>query len=103
MSQFRLFAKPSILKLRSKNEIVNSDIDQPNPPPFDEASMDRSYMGKVLWVNLSTGVLSTEHIPDNIYNRFLSGIGLASWLLYHRIPGRADPLGPDNVLGFESG
>ncbi|WP_319522123.1 aldehyde ferredoxin oxidoreductase family protein [uncultured Desulfosarcina sp.] len=65
--------------------------------------MDRSYMGKVLWVNLSTGVLSTERIPDKIYSRFLSGTGLASWLLYHRIPDRADPLGPDNVLGFVSG
>jgi aldehyde:ferredoxin oxidoreductase len=65
--------------------------------------MGRSYMGKVLWVNLNTGTLSTEPIPDQLYQRFLSGSGLASWLLYQRIPAGANPLGPDNILGFASG
>ena len=72
----------------------------PIPP---EASMDRSYMGKVLWVDLSTGTITTEAIPDHLYSRFLSGTGLASWLLYRRIPAGADPLGPENILGFASG
>ena len=65
--------------------------------------MGRSYMGKVMWVDLTTGSITTESIPDRLYNRFLSGTGLASWLLYQRIPAGADPLGPDNVLGFVSG
>ena len=65
--------------------------------------MNRSYMGKVLWVDLSTGRITTEAIPDDIYHRFLSGTGLAAWLLYRRIPAKADPLGPDNILGFVSG
>ena len=65
--------------------------------------MNRSYMGKVLWVDLTSGRITTETIPDNLYNRFLSGTGLAAWLLYHRIPAGADPLGPDNILGFMSG
>lgn len=60
-------------------------------------------MGKVLWVDLGTGTITTESIPDDLYTRFLSGTGLASWLLYPRIPPGADPLGPDNILGFVSG
>jgi aldehyde:ferredoxin oxidoreductase len=65
--------------------------------------MGRSYMGKVMWVDLTTGTITTESIPDRQYTRFLSGTGLAAWLLHQRIPAGADPLGPDNVLGFVSG
>jgi aldehyde:ferredoxin oxidoreductase len=65
--------------------------------------MNHSYMGKVMWVDLTAGRITTEVIPDEVYNRFLSGTGLAAWLLYRRIPPAADPLGPDNILGFISG
>ena len=65
--------------------------------------MKRSYMGKVLWIDLTSRRINTETIPDDVYNRFLAGSGLASWLLYQRIPAGADPLGPDNILGFAAG
>jgi len=65
--------------------------------------MGWGYMGKVLWVDLSIGEVAEEVIPDQLYQRFLSGMGLAAWLLYHRIPPGADPLGPQNILGFVSG
>ena len=35
--------------------------------------------------------------------QYLSGTGLASYILYQRIPAGADPLGPNNILGFVSG
>jgi aldehyde:ferredoxin oxidoreductase len=60
-------------------------------------------MGKVMWVDLSTRDIITETIPQALYSRFLSGTGLAAWLLYQRIPAGADPLGPENILGFVSG
>lgn len=60
-------------------------------------------MGKVMWVNLSTGIITTESISHDLYRRFLSGSGLASWLLYQHIPPNTDPMGPDNILGFASG
>jgi aldehyde:ferredoxin oxidoreductase len=60
-------------------------------------------MGKVMWVDLTTRTITTETIPDETYNQFLSGTGLASWLLYREVPPGADALGPDNVLGFVSG
>ena len=60
-------------------------------------------MGKVLWIDLSTQQFREEKIPENIYQDFLSGMGLAAHLLYEHIPPGADPLGPHNVLGFVSG
>ena len=42
-------------------------------------------MGKVLWVDLGTGSITTEAIPDDHYRRFLSGTGLAARLLIERI------------------
>lgn len=65
--------------------------------------MPFGYMGKALWVDLSLGSISEEEIPDKIYKQFLSGIGLASYLLYREIPPHTDPLGPQNILGFVAG
>ncbi len=65
--------------------------------------MAKGYMGKILMVDLSSGEINEEQIPDDVYEKFSSGIGLASWLLYDRIPADADPLGPENILGLVSG
>ncbi len=65
--------------------------------------MDRGYMGKILLVDLGTKEIHEEQIPDEIYENYLSGMGLATHILYNRIPAGADPLGPDNILGFVSG
>ncbi len=62
-----------------------------------------AYMGKVLWVDLTSGTFREERLDDSVYQRYLSGMGLAAHLLYERIPAGADPLGPENVLGFVSG
>jgi aldehyde:ferredoxin oxidoreductase len=62
-----------------------------------------AYMGKVLWVDLSTGTFTEETFGDEVYKKYLSGVGLAAYLLYERIPAGADPLGPENILGFVSG
>ncbi len=62
-----------------------------------------STTGKVLWVDLSSATISEETIPDEVYRKLLSGMGLAAWLLYRSIPPDADPLGPENILGFVSG
>lgn len=62
-----------------------------------------AYAGKVLWVDLSLGTWREEVLPDSFYRKYLSGLGLASALLYREIPRGADALGPENVLGFVSG
>ncbi len=65
--------------------------------------MSKPYMGKILNVDLTAGTCTEETIPDAVYEHVLSGMGLAAYLLYQRIPADADPLGPDNILGFFSG
>ena len=60
-------------------------------------------MGKVLWVDLSAKKITDEVVPDQVYRKYLSGMGLAAYYLYERIPAGADPLGPENILGFVSG
>ncbi|RJP86893.1 MAG: aldehyde ferredoxin oxidoreductase [Desulfobacteraceae bacterium] len=65
--------------------------------------MPKGYMGKILMVNLSDGTMEEQPIPDSVYEKFLSGSGLGGFILYNNIPPDADPLGPDNLLGFVSG
>jgi len=65
--------------------------------------MRKGYMGKIMMVDLSAGTINIEPVSHTVYESFLSGMGLAAHLLYHRIPAGADPLGPDNMLGFVSG
>ena len=63
----------------------------------------KPYRGKILWVDLSRGECRTEILPDQLYEQFLSGLGIAAAVLYQHIPAGADPLGPENILGFVSG
>jgi len=63
----------------------------------------KGYTGKILLVDLSKGEIKEELIPDHVYENVLSGVGLGAYILYNRIPAGADPLGPDNILGFVSG
>lgn len=65
--------------------------------------MGKGYMGTILMVDLGAGDIWEETIPDAVYENFLSGVGLGAFLLYQRIPPNADPLGPENILGFVSG
>lgn len=63
----------------------------------------KSCLGKILRVDLTTGEIRVERIPESVYDAVLSGKGLGAWYLYKNIPEGADPLGPENILGFVSG
>ena len=65
--------------------------------------MNNAYMGKILMVDLSSGRIKDEIIPDEIYKKYLSGTGLGAYICGRNIPAGADPLGPENMLGFVSG
>jgi aldehyde:ferredoxin oxidoreductase len=65
--------------------------------------MGKGYMGKILMVNLSNATFEEQEIPDAVYEKYLSGSGLGGFILYNNIPADADPLGPENILGFVSG
>ncbi|MBN2076829.1 MAG: aldehyde ferredoxin oxidoreductase family protein [Dehalococcoidales bacterium] len=65
--------------------------------------MIKGYMGKILFVNLSTGELQEETPDDSLYQNFLGGYGIGARILYDRMKPGVDPLGPDNILGFATG
>src|SRR5437870_9580736 len=64
---------------------------------------ERAFNGKVLNVNLSTGEVSPEPVPDAMFRKYLGGYGLGARMLLDRVPKGADPLGPDNMLGIFPG
>lgn len=59
--------------------------------------------GQILVVDLTSRCFHVEEPPETVYRRYLGGYGLGAWYLYAHIPPGADPLGPDNVLGFTPG
>ncbi len=62
--------------------------------------MARGYMGKVLFVNLSTGELKSAPLDEGLCREFIGGYGTAARIIYDRQAAGVDPLGPDNILGF---
>ena len=63
----------------------------------------KGYTGKILNVDLSTRTWHEENLADEIYEKYLSGIGLGAYILLQRLPPKIDPLGPKNILGFVAG
>ncbi len=68
-----------------------------------DGANEKAFNGKILNVNLSTGSVESESLPEELYRQYLGGYGLGVRLLFDRIPKGADPLGPDNVLGLMPG
>jgi aldehyde:ferredoxin oxidoreductase len=65
--------------------------------------MPNGYWGKILFVNLSTGQITVETPSESVYRQYLGGYGLGVHVLYERMPAGADPLGPENIIGFLPG
>ena len=65
--------------------------------------MAGGYIGKILFVNLSTGEIKEEKPEESLYRNYLGGNGLGARILYSRQKGGVDPLGPDNTLGLVAG
>jgi aldehyde:ferredoxin oxidoreductase len=65
--------------------------------------MPKGYMGKILWVDLTTGKITVERPPTSLYKDYVGGYGIGVRMLYDRMKPGADPLGPDNILGLVTG
>ncbi len=65
--------------------------------------MAGSYMGKMLFVDLSSGVVTEEDLDEKTARTYIGGYGLGARILYSRQKAGVDPLGPDNILGFITG
>jgi aldehyde:ferredoxin oxidoreductase len=58
------------------------------------------YAGKVLHVDLNSGVLETEEPTEDFYRTYVGGSALGLYYLFKHTPAGADPLGPENTLTF---
>ncbi len=65
--------------------------------------MTGGYMGRILFVNLTTSEITEGTLDDKISRRFLGGYGIGAHFLFNRQPGGVDPFGPENMLGFLTG
>ena len=61
------------------------------------------FYGRILKVDLNRKHFTIEPIDDAIYEKYLGGKGLASYLLYELNPPGVDPLAPENTLIFANG
>jgi aldehyde:ferredoxin oxidoreductase len=61
-------------------------------------SIESGYLGTVLRVDLTSGVVEKEPLDEVLARNYIGGRGFSSRLQYDLIPKDVDPLGPENVL-----
>src|ERR687892_1817557 len=62
------------------------------------------YMGKILRVDLTTGTLRDEYLPEEpVLRKFIGGQALASYILLKELPLYATPFGPENIVVMMTG
>ena len=63
----------------------------------------RGWAGKVLDIDLSTGLVKDYPLDMNMARQFLGGRGLGARILWDEVGPGVDPLSPDNILVFTVG
>ena len=58
------------------------------------------YTGKILHVDLTSGSISVEEPPEELYRTYMGGSALGLYYLLKNTPPGADPYGPENTLAF---
>lgn len=61
------------------------------------------YAGKMLFINLSNSSIEEKEVTKELAENFIGGYGFGAKILYDMMPAGADPLGPENVMGFITG
>ena len=61
------------------------------------------YMGKMLFVELSSGQVREEELTEELARGYVGGYGIGARIIMERMKTGADPLGPDNILGIGTG
>ncbi|RPJ81788.1 MAG: aldehyde:ferredoxin oxidoreductase, partial [Acidobacteria bacterium] len=65
--------------------------------------MPKGYTGKLLWVDLTAGKITTAPLDENTARTVLGGSGLGAKLIRDRLATIRDPLDPSNPLCFMPG
>ncbi len=61
------------------------------------------YGGKILRIDLSSGHVRTEPVPEELARKFLGGRGFAAKLLYDELDPATEPFSPANMVVFAPG
>jgi aldehyde:ferredoxin oxidoreductase len=61
------------------------------------------YCGKMLFVDLTKGSHEVHELKEETAKQFIGGYGIGAKVLFDRMKPGADPLGPDNIIGFTTG
>lgn len=61
------------------------------------------YAGRILRVNLSSGQLKKEPLPEELAEKYLGGRGFVARILYDELPPNVDPLGEENMVVVATG
>ena len=51
------------------------------------------YAGKIAFVDLTSGLVTKESLPEQVYRRSIGGAGLGAKILYDKMKAGIDPLG----------
>jgi len=65
--------------------------------------LPNGFLGKILWVNLTSETFKEEELSEQIYRQYIGGYGLATKLIYENMPPKTDALSPESVFGFFPG
>ncbi len=60
-------------------------------------------MGKLLFVDLTSGQIHAEEPDESVYRDYVGGYGIGAKILFERMRPEVDPLGPENILGILTG
>ena len=58
---------------------------------------------KIAYIDLSSGQMRKQPIPEKTRRMYLGGRGIDVYLMYNHIPPGSDPMGPENVLTVSAG
>ena len=73
-------------------------------PGFLEPGVVKGYVNKILRVDLTTGSITTEPLPDeSVLRKWVGCYGLGLWYLMRELPDGVGPLDPGNPLIFLNG
>jgi aldehyde:ferredoxin oxidoreductase len=68
-----------------------------------EVTMAEGHLGRLGFVDLSTGEVREEKLEKDLAREYIGGYGLGVRTLFERQKKGADPLGPESILGFTTG
>ena len=73
-------------------------------PVSRKTALPGGYMGKILRVDLTSGSLSDENLPEtDLLEKLIGGQALASYVLLNELPLNAKPFGPENRVVIMTG